>query len=113
VKHLPVVVGEDAPAHMAELVQVLDAVPSLRPDVVSAVRVGKRRWNVELAREVVVMLPETEPKEAWARFARLAEKEALFSKAIRSVDMRIEDRVFIMPSELDTPPITLTSARDT
>ena len=59
------------------------------------------------------MLPEENPAAAWKRFAILAEKDALLSKAIRSVDMRVEDRVFIMPVEEQKNPVTLTTARDT
>lgn len=110
---LPVVVGADAPAHIGEFIAILESAPSLKPDVVAAVRVGDRRWNVQLAHEVVVMLPEEEPLAAWKRFAGLVEKEALLSKAIRSVDMRVEDRVFIMPIEQKQNPITLTTARET
>lgn len=110
---LPVVVGTDAPKHVSELLTLLNSVPSLKHDVVAAVRVGERRWNVELAHQVVVMLPEERPQEAWKRFATLAEKNALLSKAIRSVDMRLEDRVFIMPIEQKDNPVTLTTARET
>lgn len=110
---LPVVVGADAPAHIGELLAILETAPSLKTDVVAAVRVGNRRWNVELAHEVVVLLPEENPLAAWKRFAGLVEKEALLSKAIRSVDMRVEDRVFIMPIEQKQNPITLTTARET
>lgn len=110
---LPIVIGEDAPKHMGELLSMLDSSPSLKPDVVAAVRVGNRRWNIQLAREMVVMLPEQNPLGAWKRFAGLVEKEALLAKAIRSVDMRVEDRVFIMPIEQQKNPITLTTARET
>lgn len=110
---LPVVVGEDAPKHIGELLALLGSTPSLKTDVVAAVRVGQRRWNLQMAREVVVMLPEDKPLIAWKRFAALAEKDALLSKAIRSVDMRVEDRVFIMPIEQKQNPIALTSARET
>ncbi len=110
---LPVVVGADAPQHVAELLALLETAPSLKPDVVAAVRIGQRRWNVQLVHDVVVMLPEEKPADAWKRFATLVEKEALLGKAIRSVDMRVEDRVFIMPLEQEKNPITLTTARDT
>ncbi len=106
---LPVVVGADVPKHMPELMALLDTVPSLKTDVQAAVRVGGRRWNVELERDIVVMLPEEEPTAAWKRFANLVENKALLSKAIRSVDMRMEDRVFIMPLEQTGSPITLTN----
>ncbi len=110
---LPVVTGEDAPKHIGELLAMLNAAPALKPDVVAAVRVGDRRWNIELAHDITVMLPEEKPQEAWQRFAGLVEKDALLSKAIRSVDMRVEDRVFIMPVEQQKNPITLTTARET
>lgn len=110
---LPVVVGEDAPTHVMELMALLNTTPSLKSDVAAAVRIGGRRWNVQLRNDVTVMLPEDKPEEAWKRFANLVEKQALFSKAIRSVDMRIEDRIFIAPLEQNKNPVTLTSARDT
>lgn len=110
---LPIVVGADAPKHMAELIALMDSVPSLKPDVVAAVRVGSRRWNIQLSRDITVMLPEDEPEKAWKRFAELVSEKALLAKAIRSVDMRLEDRVFIQPMEEHKSPITLTNASDT
>lgn len=106
---LPVVVGADAPKNMPQLMAILNTVPSLKADVKSAVRVGSRRWNIQLSRDITVMLPEDEPVAAWKRFATLVEQKALLSKAIRSVDMRVEDRVFIMPIEDNRNPVTLTS----
>lgn len=113
VKGLPVIVGDDAPKHVGELIALLDSTPALKPDVVAAVRIGARRWNVQLKRDIVVMLPEDSPGEAWKRFATLVDNQALLSKAVRSIDMRMEDRVFIMPVEENKSPVTLTNARDT
>jgi cell division protein FtsQ len=112
---LPVVVGQDAPAHLKELLALLEVAPEMKPDVLAAVRVGERRWNVKLANDIVVMLPEEGAQAAWQRFAGLVKNEALLSKAVRQVDMRMEDRVFITPVEQHKSPITLTTAtaRDT
>lgn len=110
---LPVIVGDDAPEHVQELVALMNAAPTLKPQVVAAVRIGSRRWNVRLVNEVTVMLPQDEPKAAWVRFSRLVDREGLLTKAISSVDMRMDDRVFIMPIEQQKNPITLTTARDT
>lgn len=110
---LPVIVGEDAPKHVTGLIALLDAAPALKSQVVAAMRVGSRRWNVRLQRDITVMLPESKPEEAWKRFATLTEREGLLNKAIRSVDMRMEDRVFILPLEQQQNPITLTTATDT
>lgn len=110
---LPVVVGDDAPQHVSELIALLAQAPDVAPKVEAAVRIGSRRWNLRMVHDVTVMLPEEQPGEAFTRFARLVEREGLLTKAIRSVDMRMEDRVFIMPLEQQQHPITLTTARDT
>jgi len=110
---LPVLVGNDAPQHVPQLLALLNAAPSVKPQVAAAVRVGDRRWNLRLANQVTVMLPEEGAMQAWQRFSRLVDREGLLTKAIRSVDMRMEDRVFIMPLEQQQNPITLTTARDT
>lgn len=107
------VVGEDAPKHMHGLMALLEASPALATDVEAAVRVGERRWNIRLRQGMTVMLPEQDPKQAWLRFAGMAGKERLLGKAIRTVDMRIEDRVFITPDAQPDSPKVLTSARDT
>lgn len=109
---LPLVVGEDAPAHVNEIIALLSLAPSLKPDVTAAVRVGGRRWNIQLSREITVLLPEENPEEAWKRFAEMVEKKFLLSKAIRSVDMRLADRVFIMPVDEPKNKVTLTNFRD-
>ena len=110
---LPLMVGEDAPRHIKELMEVLDGAPMLRSQVMAAVRVGARRWNLQLERDITVMLPEDTPKEAWLKFAHLVEREGLLTRAIRTVDMRLEDRVFITPLEQQAPPVLLTNARET
>lgn len=112
-QQLPLIIGEDAPQHVRELIALLESEPALQSHVAAAVRVGDRRWNVRLANNVTVLLPERAPRAAWQRFSRLVDREGLLTKAIRSVDMRIEDRVFIMPIEQQKNPITLTTARDT
>lgn len=110
---LPVVVGDDAPQHVEGLVKLLNAAPALKPQVVAAVRIGSRRWNVQLQNGVTVMLPQDGADDAWKRFSQLVDREGLLTKAVSSVDMRMEDRVFIMPAEQQKNPITLTTARDT
>lgn len=107
------VVGNDAPKHMKGLMELLAAAPALAHEVEAAVRVGERRWNIRLKQGVTVMLPESDAKDAWTHFAGLADKERLLTKAIRTVDMRLEDRVFVTPVQQPDSPKVLTSARDT
>ncbi len=110
---LPVMVGEDAPRYVGELLALLDSAPTLRSQVQAAVRVGDRRWNLQLTRDITVMLPEDDPAAAWLKFAGLVEREGLLTRAVRSVDMRLSDRVFVMPDPAQQAPLILTNAKDT
>lgn len=98
------VVGDDAPKHMKELMVLLDAAPGMKPDVEAAVRVGERRWNMRLKQGMTVMLPEQGAVDAWKKFVTLANDDRLLSKAINSVDLRLEDRVFVTPAANPAEP---------
>lgn len=93
--HLRVIVGEDAPAHFADLFAALATRPALAGRVTAAVRVGRRRWNLRMDTGVTVLLPETAAAAAWLRFAALAEKSGLLERDITRVDLRIPDRIAI------------------
>ncbi|MCQ0989977.1 cell division protein FtsQ/DivIB [Jiella marina] len=92
---LPVVVGEGAAATAAGLVDEMEAVPELRARVKAYIRVGSRRWDLELENGIVVRLPETEPLKALAEVVRMDRQNALLSRDIAAVDMRLDDRVVV------------------
>lgn len=94
-RHLPIVVGDDAPAHARVLLELLAAEPDLRARVAAAVRVGERRWNVRLKNGIDIRLPESGVADAWARLADLERKHDLLSREIESVDLRIPDRLIL------------------
>jgi cell division protein FtsQ len=96
---LPVVVGPHAPKHVGGLLHVLRSEPLLYANVAAAMRVGERRWNVRLGNGVTVMLPEENATHAWKRFAQLVREDAILTRAIDTIDLRMEDRVFITPVE--------------
>ena len=93
--NLRVIVGDDAPAHFTELFRVLDAEPALATRVKAAVRVGGRRWNLQLDNGVMVLLPETGIAEAWARLADAAAAGALLDREIARIDLRSPDRLIV------------------
>ncbi|NBX04094.1 MAG: cell division protein FtsQ, partial [Alphaproteobacteria bacterium] len=89
------IVGSDAPQHVAELMEILEQAPELATRFSSAIRVGERRWNIRLNGNVEVKLPEEEPTQAWKRLASLQAKEQLLDRAVKVIDLRVEDRLFI------------------
>lgn len=92
---LPVMVGDDAPAHAANLLAVMGAEPTLRARVRAAVRVGGRRWNVRLDNGIDVLLPEQGVAEAWRRLAEYERRHRLLERAIVAVDLRLPDRLVV------------------
>lgn len=92
---LLVVVGDDAPAHAADLVDMLAAEPDLRRRVTAAVRVGGRRWNVRLAGGIDVRLPEEDAGAAWARLAEYQRNHGVLDRDVRVLDLRLPDRLIV------------------
>ena len=69
----------------------------------AAVRTGHRRWNVQTARGVTVMLPEQAPEEALQRYVQLEARYRLSerligTRTIKVIDMRIPGRVYVRPA---------------
>lgn len=92
---LPIVVGEDAAGHAAELLAMLAGEPELATRVTAAVHVGGRRWNLRLDNLIDVLLPSDDPAAAWADLARLQRDGAILKRDVQSIDMRLPDRLVV------------------
>lgn len=103
--HLPdnliLVVGRDAPGHTPALLQALNNYPDIREKVRSAVRIGQRRWNLNL-HEVdgtTVQLPEMDIDGALARLNTAIERDKILKRDLQLIDLRSADRVRIQLKE--------------
>jgi len=90
--HLPLVVGDDAAKHAAQLLDALAEERNLFRHVAAAIRVGERRWTLRMNNGVEILLPEENPEAAWARFAQLEREHNLLARAIVAVDLRLPSR---------------------
>lgn len=100
-QNLPLMVGENAPLHVAELMQIIGSDARLAQQFAAAIRVGDRRWNIRLKNGMEIKLPETDPANAWKRLAELDGKERLLDRDIKVIDLRVEGRLFIKLSPQD------------
>lgn len=91
--NLPFVVGDGAGVAAAQILTVLDRVPSIKARVRACVLIAGRRWNLNLDNGVVVRLPEDQPERALAALARLETDSKVIDKDILAIDMRLPDRV--------------------
>ena len=101
---LPLVVGLGAPAHASEMLNALGAAPDIRSRVAAIVRVGERRWNLQLKNNVTVMLPENHEPAALARLADLQAHQQLLDRPLVFVDMRLPDRLAVRAKPPAAPP---------
>ncbi|MBO0902313.1 cell division protein FtsQ/DivIB [Jiella sonneratiae] len=92
---LPVVVGTGAAGSAAGIIDDMEAYPELRARVRAYIRVGGRRWDLELKNGVVIRLPEEKPIEAVAEVVRMERQNTLLDRDIAMVDMRLSDRVVV------------------
>jgi cell division protein FtsQ len=95
---LPLMVGEGAPDHAAELQDLLNSEPDLKKRVKAAQWVGDRRWNVTLDRTtggIDVRLPEDNPIAAWHELAALDKDQSLLERKVTLIDMRLPDRLVL------------------
>jgi cell division protein FtsQ len=92
---LPLVVGNGAPPHAAALLDQLAQTPDIRDRVAAMVRVGDRRWNLQLKNGMIVMLPEGHEDAALKRLHDLQTSQTLLDRPLISIDMRLPDRLAV------------------
>ncbi len=103
---LLVVVGEEAPTHASRLLEILSTQPRLMPMVKAAVWVGGRRWNVRMAGNIDVRLPEKDPIRAWARLAEYDRTHRVLERDVQVLDLRFPDRLIVRkPPPAEKPAV--------
>jgi len=94
---LPLLVGPGANLHGRDLNRILAAAPSLKPQLVSATWVGRRRWDLQLQTGETVALPEgTEAaRTALAKFAELDKSTGLLGRGLIRFDLRLPGKMVV------------------
>ena len=92
---LPLVVGEGAASHAAELLDMLASNPDLAARVTAAVRVGDRRWNLRIDNAIDVLLPSEWTAVAWSQLAQLERSSTVLKREVLTIDLRLPDRLVL------------------
>jgi len=87
---LPLLVGKGANAQAVPLQHLLDKVPSLKAQLVSAKWIGQRRWDLSFQSGETVLLPEGEAQAdtALAKFAKMDKSAGLLGRGFVQFDLR-------------------------
>ena len=94
---LPLVIGQDANAHVGELARLVAVAPQLKAAMAGATWVGGRRWDIRFQTGETLSLPEGEAVAAKAldRFARMDQNTPLLGRGFLRFDLRIPDRFVV------------------
>lgn len=101
-KETLVIVGQDAPQKMNELLAVLQTEPELAVRVKAAILVGKRRWDIifdDIETGIKVKLPEDELEKVWKKFAKINHKYGLLKRKLTFIDLRYKNKVSVSISD--------------
>lgn len=99
---LPLVEGRGAGPAAEPLLIALEDLPELRSRVKRFVRVGDRRWNLELNSGMLIALPEDGAADALAQLESLHQEHALLDRPVAALDMRAPGRLAVrVHAELD------------
>ncbi|MCK5517799.1 MAG: FtsQ-type POTRA domain-containing protein [Alphaproteobacteria bacterium] len=96
-KHLPMIVGKNAPKHVNELLSFLNAEPKIASVMTSAVLRGGRRWDLYLKNSISVKLPEQDEGLALRHLSLLVENGDILGRNIERIDLRQPEKVVVMP----------------
>jgi cell division protein FtsQ len=95
--------GDGAPAAAAALLKLLEDDPALARRVVSAARLGQRRWDITFEGGAVLRLPDGYEKAALAKFGEFDRQHGLLARGAVTYDMRLPDRLVIRGTRTAAP----------
>lgn len=89
------VVGPGANIYAQGLIESLDRYPELASKVVSAVRHGKRRWDLNIDQEITIKMPEDGFGKAYDYLHALDRGGKLFNQNYKTIDLRDPDKYYL------------------
>ncbi len=93
--NLPIIVGKGAEKSARHFLYVLGKFPRIQNQLVFAVFVGERRWNMKINKGITVKLPEKNLGYAMQILDEIADENGFFHSDIEEIDLRILDRVIV------------------
>lgn len=94
-ENLPHVVGIDANLYAKKLIDDISKFPRLYNKMISAVRYGERRWNLNLQQNITVKMPETDFENALNYLLDLDKEDNLFNQNYKIIDLRDQTKYYI------------------
>ena len=95
-------VGQNVRSVTDNLLNIIKIDSELYKLIAKAIWVSNRRWNIQFIDGFTVKLPQKNPIAAWQYFLTLNKQVGLLNKNIKSLDLRVPEKIF-MQLNLDDP----------
>lgn len=109
---LPLIVGAGAPEAAAGILNILEEIDIFDGRIAALVRVSDRRWNLRLANDMDIKLPETQYDKAIRDLAVLQEAVGVLDREFEYIDLRDPERAFFRcqgAAKTDQPSLNVLS----
>lgn len=93
--NLPIIAGEGAEKEAFNFLRCIEKFPKIRRQLVFAVRIGRRRWNIKINRGITIKLPERGLMQTFEILDEISDSNGFFNDDITYLDMRIPDRIIV------------------
>jgi cell division protein FtsQ len=104
-RQFPLLVGQGAPDGAAALIDALNDHPRIADRVAAAVRIGERRWNLQMKSGMEVLLPEGHEAAALDRLSVLEAQHKLLDRPLARIDLRLPTMLVLHPLPAATPEV--------
>lgn len=111
--HLPLVVGEGANKKLSQYLALLDLAGDLRERIRAGILVAQRRWTLKTTDGIDILLPENDPRAAFAGLVQLHRESRILDRDVLSLDLRQAGRVIVRLTEDGAAARAETAARKT
>jgi cell division protein FtsQ len=104
---LPLLIGPGANSQERQLDRLIEAVPTLKPQLASATWVGGRRWDMSFQSGETVALPEGDEaaRAALIKFARVDKQSGLLGRGVVRFDLRVPGKMIVRLPRAPGEPI--------
>ena len=92
------IVGEEAPEHINELLEIIKKDNDIWPRVKVANFISKRRWNLildDIENGITVKLPEENVGQAWKKLVKLDRTQGILKRKLTFIDLRLKNKVIV------------------
>ena len=95
---LPILIGSRTPDDIRQARDIIRNHPDLLKDLKAMVRIANRRWDITLAGDLRIKLPEKDHNLALSRLQKIQAETNILNKDLAMIDLRMDDRLIIRPS---------------